>query len=171
MGVLALVFGLGDRRILDAVTGGTPLVRSLAVLPLETLSGDSALGEAMTEALTTDLGGISSLRVIARSAVMRYKADTLPPAQIAQDLGVDAVLEGGLQRSGDNLRLDLHLISASSGRRLWAQRFDQPFSHRSSMGDAVSQSLVSRLKLSVTPRRSTSCTPHQPPTPRPTTIS
>jgi serine/threonine protein kinase len=150
VGLLALVFGLGSRRILDAVTGGAPLVRSLAVLPLETLSGDSALAEAKTEALKTVLGHISALRVIARSAVLQYKADTLPPAQIAQDLGVDAVLEGGLQRSGDNLRLDLHLISASSGRRLWAQRFDQPFSNRSSIGDAVSQSLVSRLKLSVT---------------------
>ena len=122
VGVLALVFGLGGRRLLNGVSGGVPLVRSLAVLPLETLSGDSALGDAMTEALTTDLGGISALRVTARSAVMRYKADTLPAPQIARDLGVDAVLQGGLQRSGDNLRLDLHLISASSGRRLWAQR-------------------------------------------------
>ena len=150
VGVLALVFGLGGRRILDGVTGGPPLVRSLAVLPLETHSGDSALGEAMTEALTTDLGGISALRVTARSAVMRYKADTLPAPQIARTLGVDAVLQGDLQRSGDNLRLDLRLISASAGRRLWAQRFDQPFRDRSSIGDAVSQSLVSRLKLSVT---------------------
>jgi serine/threonine protein kinase len=163
--VLALVFGLGSRRILDGATGGAPLVRSLAVLPLETLSGDSALGEAMTEALTTDLGGISALRVIARSAVMRYKADTLPPAQIAQDLGVDAVLQGDLRRSGDNLRLDLHLISASSGRRLWAQRFDQPFSNRSSIGDAVSQSLVSRLKLSVTSSEEHQL--HAPPTTNP----
>jgi serine/threonine protein kinase len=150
VGVLALVFALGGRRILDGVMGGAPLVRSLAVLPLETLSGDSALGEAMTEALTTDLGRISALRVIARPAVMRYQGDTLAAPQIARDLGVDAVLEGGLQRSVDNLRLDLRLISAASGRRLWAQRFDQPFSNRSSLGDTVSQSLVSRLKLSVT---------------------
>jgi serine/threonine-protein kinase len=149
VGVLALVFGVGG-RILDGARGGAPLVRSLAVLPLETFSDDSALGEAMTEALTTDLGRISALRVTARSAVMRYKADTLPASQIARNLGVDAVLEGGLERSGDNLRLDLRLISASSGRRLWAQRFDQPFSSRSSIGDAVSRSLVSRLKLSVT---------------------
>ncbi len=148
--ILALALGLGGRRILGGVTGAAPLVRSLAVLPLETVSGDSALGEAMTEALTTDLGQISALRVIARSAVMRYAADTLPAPQIARDLGVDAVLEGGLQRSGDNLRMDLHLVSANSGRRLWAQRFDQPFSNRSSISDAVSQSLVSRLKLSVT---------------------
>ncbi len=146
---LALVVGLGGRRILDQVVGGAPLVSSLAVLPLETLSGDSALGEAMTEALTTDLGRISALRVTARSAVTKYKADTLAAPQIARDLGVDAVLEGGLQRSGDNLRLDLRLISASSGSKLWAQRFDERFSNRSSIGDAVSQSLVSALKLSV----------------------
>src|SRR6185437_13857281 len=115
-----------------------------------TLSADSALGDAMTEALTTDLGRISALRVIARSAVKRYKADTLAAPQIARDLGVDAVLKGGLQRSGDNLRMDLGLISASSGHQLWAHRFDEPFSNRSSISDAVSQSLVSRPKLSVT---------------------
>ncbi len=150
LGALVLAVGLGGRRVAEWVSGPPPQVRSLAVLPLKDLSGDSALGDAMTEALTTDLGRISALRVTSRSAVMKYKADTLPPPQIARDLGVDAVLEGGLQRSGDNLRLDLRLISASSGRRLWAQRFDEPFSNRSSIGDAVSQSLVSALKLAVT---------------------
>ena len=162
MGVLALVFGLGGRRILDGVTGGTPLVRSLAVLPLETVSGDSALGDAMTEALTTDIGRISALRVTARRATLLYKASTLPAPQIARALRVDAVLAGDLVRSGDNLRLDLRLISAASGRRLWTQRFDAPFSNRSSIGDAVSQSLVSRLKLSVTSSEELQL--HAPPT-------
>ena len=147
--VLALVFGLGGRRILGGAAGGAPLVRSLAALPLETRSADSLLGDAMTEALITDLGRISALRVTGWSAVMKYKASTLPPPQIGRALGVDAVLEGGLERSGNDLRLELRLISAASGRRLWAQRFDEQFSNRSSIGDAVSQSLVAALKLPV----------------------
>jgi eukaryotic-like serine/threonine-protein kinase len=147
--ILALVFGLSGRRILGGAADA-PQISSLAVLPLENRSGDSLLGDAMTEALTTDLGRISALRVTARSAVMKYKASTLPSPRIGQELGVDAVLQGGLQRSGDNLRLDLRLLSAASGSQLWAQRFDERFSNRSSMGDAVSQSLVSALKLAVT---------------------
>ena len=146
---MALIFGLVGRRILHGAVGGAPLVRSLAVLPLEDRSGDSSLGDAMTEALISDLGRISALRVTARRATLQYKASTLPAPQIARALGVDAVLEGGIQRLGDNLRVDLRLISAASGHRLWAQRFNEQFTNRSSIGDAVSQSLVSALKLSV----------------------
>jgi serine/threonine-protein kinase len=146
VGVLALVFGLGGRRILDGVTGGPPLVRSLAVMPLE--SSDSSLGEAMQEALISDLGRINALRVTARRATLPYKSSPLPAAQIARALGVDAVLHGSLQRAGDDLHVDLRLVSATSARQLWAQRFDESFTNRSSIGPAVSQSLVSALKLS-----------------------
>jgi serine/threonine-protein kinase len=148
--ILALVFGLGGRRILDGVTGALPIVSSLAVLPLDNQSGDSLLSDAMTEALTTDLSRIGVLRVTARRATLQYKGSALTAPEIARALGVDAVLEGGVERSGDTLRLDLRLISAASGDRLWADRFDEQFSNRSSIGDAVSRSLVSRLKLSVT---------------------
>jgi eukaryotic-like serine/threonine-protein kinase len=142
------VWGLRQRWLSPAA----PVrIQSLAVLPLADLSNDSTpLGDGMTEGLITDLGRISALRVTSQSAVMKYKASPLSPPQIARELGVDAVLRGGLERSGDNLRLDLRLISAASGHRLWAQRFDERFSNRSSISDAVSQSLVSALKLSVT---------------------
>ena len=72
------------------------------------------------------------------------------------------MLTGGLQHSGDNLRIDLRLISAASGDRLWTHRFDEPFRRRSSISDAVSRSLVSRLKLSVTPTEEHQL--HAPPT-------
>src|SRR5205823_1874764 len=127
-----------------------PYVRSLAVLPLKDLGGDSVLGDAMTEALTTDLGRISSLQVTSRAATLRYKASALPSAQIARDLGVDAVLEGNQQRSGENLRLDLRLVSAASGSQLWAQRFEERIDNRFAIEQAISHSLVSKLKLPVT---------------------
>jgi TolB-like protein len=131
---------------------GAPVrIESLAVLPLENLSNDSTqLGDGMTEALTTDLGRISALRVISRTAVMRYKGTTKSAPEIARALGVDAVLEGGIQRAGDSLRVDLRLISAASGYQLWAQRFDEGMEKRFAVEDAISRSLVSALKLSVT---------------------
>jgi tetratricopeptide (TPR) repeat protein len=116
----------------------------------------------MTEALITDLGRISALRVTSQSAVMKYKARSLPLPQIGQELGVDAVLEGGIRSVGDRLQVDLRLISATSGRRLWSQRFDEQFSKRSSIGDAVSQRLVALLKLSVTSSEQRQL--HTPPT-------
>ena len=111
-------------------------------------SSDSSLGEAMQEALISDLGRINALRVTARRATLPYKSSSLPAAQIARALGVDAVLHGSLQRAGDDLQVDLRLVSATSARRLWAQRFDESFTNRSSIGPAVSQSLISALKLS-----------------------
>jgi len=126
-------------------------VQSLAVLPLENLSNDSIqLADGMTEAVITDLGRISALRVISRTAVMRYKGTTKSAQEIARALGVDAVLEGGVQRAGDSLRVDLRLISAVSGYQLWAQRFDEAMEKRFAVEDAISRSLVSALKLSVT---------------------
>src|SRR4029079_9923091 len=104
----------------------------------------------MTEAVITDLGRISALRVISRTAVMRYKGTTKSAQEIARALGVDAVLEGGVQRAGDSLRVDLRLISAVSGYQLWAQRFDEAMEKRFAVEDAISRSLVSALKLSVT---------------------
>jgi serine/threonine protein kinase/tetratricopeptide (TPR) repeat protein len=153
LGLMIILFaGLTLRsvghRSAGAVAPGR--VRSLAILPLENLSGDSSLGDAMTEALTTDLGRISALRVASRSATMRYKGSTRSAAEIARQLGVDAVLEGGVQRSGDSLRVDMRLISGTSGYQLWAQRFEERMARRFAIEDAISRSLVSALKLSVT---------------------
>jgi serine/threonine-protein kinase len=138
-------------------------IQSLAVLPLENPSNDSEqLGDGMTEALTTDLGRISALRVISRTAVMRYKGTTKSAPEIARALGVDAVLEGGIQRAGDSLRVDVRLISATSGYQLWAQRFDEEMEKRFAVEDAISRSLVSALKLSVTSSEEREL--HTPPT-------
>jgi serine/threonine protein kinase/tetratricopeptide (TPR) repeat protein len=142
------LWGLRHRRPSPAAPAH---IQSLAVLPLENLSNDSTqLGDGMTEALITDLGRISALRVISRTSVMRYKGTTKSAPEIARVLGVDAVLEGGIQRAGDSLRVDLRLISAATGYQLWAQRFDEGMEKRFAVEDAISRSLVSALKLSVT---------------------
>ena len=88
-------------------------IRSLAVLPLDNLSGDASQGyfaDGMTDELITDLSQISALRVISRTSVMVYKGARKPLPQIARELNVDAVVEGTVLRSGDQVRITAQLI-------------------------------------------------------------
>jgi len=93
-----------------------PTIRSLAVLPLENLSGDASQDyfcDGMTDELITELGQISELRVISRTSVMTYKGVRLSLPQIARDLNVDAVVEGTVLRSGSQVRITAQLILAA----------------------------------------------------------
>src|ERR1700730_8490562 len=102
--------------------GHAPMgIRSLAVLPLENLSGDASQGylaDGMTDELITDLSQISALRVISRTSVMVYKGARKPLPQIARELNVDAVVEGTVLRSGDQVRITAQLIEASTDKHL-----------------------------------------------------
>jgi TolB-like protein/DNA-binding winged helix-turn-helix (wHTH) protein/Tfp pilus assembly protein PilF len=105
----------------------SPGVRSLAVLPLESLSGDRSqdyFADGMTDELITDLGQISSLRVISRTSVMTYRhAHKLLP-EIARELGVEAVVEGTVLRSGERVRITAQLIGVPVERHIWARSFE-----------------------------------------------
>src|SRR5262249_2809204 len=100
------------------VTSARPVnIQSLAVLPLENLSGDSSqdyFADGMTDELITNLGQISSLRVISRTSVMQYRGVHKPLPQIARELNVDAVVEGTVVRSGGQVRIAAQLIQAST---------------------------------------------------------
>ena len=125
-------------------------VRSLAVLPLENLSADtlrSWYADGLTEALTTDLGRIRSLSVTARGSVTPFRRTSEPLEQIARELHVDAVVEGGVQQAGDRVRVDLRLISAATGYQLWADRFEEPIQNRFALEDRVAHGIVSALAL------------------------
>src|SRR2546428_13768547 len=105
----------------------------------------------MTTALITDLGRIRALRVIAKRAVLPFKASTLPAHVIAESLHADVLVEGGIERSGDRFRLDLQLIDAASGDQLWADRFSVMSSNRSAQSwspEAASISCKSRRNRS-----------------------
>src|SRR5947199_3888675 len=120
---LLLGFNLGGWRGRVSAKGGATWLRSIAVLPLDNLSRDTtqdAFADGMTTALITDLGRIRALRVIAKRAVLPFKGSTLPARVIAESLHADVLVEGGIERSGDRFRLDLQLIDAASGGRLWA---------------------------------------------------
>lgn len=112
----------------QAPRAAPPRIASLAVLPLENLSGDSRqeyFADGMTEELITELGKVPGLRVISRTSVMRYKRTAKPAPQIGRELNVDALIEGTVTQSAGRVRLTANLLHASSDRHLWAQSFDR----------------------------------------------
>ncbi|MGZ7057322.1 MAG: winged helix-turn-helix domain-containing protein, partial [Candidatus Angelobacter sp.] len=95
----------------------SPPIRSLAVLPLSNLSGDAQqdyFADGMTDALITDLAKIREIKVISRTSVMQFKDVKKPLPEIARALGVDGILEGSAQRSGEHVRITVQLIRASA---------------------------------------------------------
>jgi len=128
----------------------TGRLQSLAVLPLANLSADtlrSLYADGLTEALTTDLGRIRSLLVIARGSVTPFRGTSKPLAEIARELHVDAVVEGGVQQAGGFVRVDVRLISAATSYQLWADRFEEPVQNRFALEDRVARGIVSALAL------------------------
>ena len=102
-------------------------IRALAVLPLDNLSseaGQDYFADGMTEALIAGLSRVGSFKVISRTSVMRYKGTTKPLPEIAQELGVDAIVEGSVLRSGNQVRITAQLIEAATDHHLWADSFE-----------------------------------------------
>lgn len=113
-----------------AVVTSTGQIRSIAVLPLESLSNDPSqdyFTDGMTDELISDLAQLGSLRVISRTSAMHYKGSSETVPQIARELGVDAVVEGTVERVGDRVRIRVQLIDAARDRHLWARNYDHEF--------------------------------------------
>jgi TolB-like protein/Tfp pilus assembly protein PilF len=127
IGALAVVI---KRRSHNSILPKSAPVRihSVAVLPFENLSGDleqEYFADGMTAELTTVLAKATSLRVISRTSVMRYKRLRKPLAEIARELNVDAVVEGEVLRSQNRVRVTAQLIDAANDRHMWAETYDQ----------------------------------------------
>lgn len=100
---------------------------SIAVLPLQSLSNDPSqeyFSDGMTDELITDLAQLANLRVISRTSVMHYKGTKQTVPQIGRELGVDALVEGSVERAGDRIRIRMQLIDAASDRHVWARSYD-----------------------------------------------
>jgi TolB-like protein/DNA-binding winged helix-turn-helix (wHTH) protein len=109
-------------------SAGHGTISSVAVLPLENLTGDPAedyLADGLTDALTTQLAQVRGLRVTSRTSAVQYKKQKEPLPRIARDLGVDAVVEGTLQRVGEHLSISLQLIEAKTDQHLWARNYER----------------------------------------------
>jgi TolB-like protein/Tfp pilus assembly protein PilF len=118
-------------RVVEPVTYQVRDLRSIAVLPF-TNNGDSEedifFAEGIHGDLLTSLAKISSLKVISRTSVMHYSRGEKSVPQIAEELGVATILEGGIQRSGDQVRINVQLIDATNDEYLWAENYDREFS-------------------------------------------
>jgi TolB-like protein/DNA-binding winged helix-turn-helix (wHTH) protein/Flp pilus assembly protein TadD len=126
------------------------LIRSLAVLPLENLSGDPSqeyLSDGMTDELITELGQIGELRVISRTSVMTYKRARKPLPQIARELNVDAAVEGTVLRSGNSVRISAQLILASNDEHVWAQSYEVELRDVFSVQRQVARSIAEQVRI------------------------
>ena len=132
-----------------------PTIRSIAVLPFESLSNDTNqdyFADGMTDVLISDLGQIGALRVISRTSVMGYKHVRKPLPQIARELNVDAIVEGTVLRSGDRVRITAQLISASADRHLWSQSYQGELRETLEVQSKVAMAIADQVRINVNPR-------------------
>jgi TolB-like protein/DNA-binding winged helix-turn-helix (wHTH) protein/Flp pilus assembly protein TadD len=131
------------------------VIRSLAVLPLESLSSDASqdyFADGMTDELISDLGQIGALRVISRTSVMAYKHTRKPLPQIARELNVDAVVEGTVLRSGDQVRITAQLIQASADKHLWSQSYEGELRDTLALQDKVARAIADQIRINLNPQ-------------------
>ena len=130
-------------------------IESIAVLPLDNHSGDPAqdyFAEGMTDELTADLATISSIRVISRGSAMQFKGEQRPPTpEIGKKLNVDAVVEGSVLRSGDNVRITAELIDARSDKSLWAKSFERNSRDVLALQDELASAIANEIHVQLTP--------------------
>jgi TolB-like protein/DNA-binding winged helix-turn-helix (wHTH) protein/Flp pilus assembly protein TadD len=135
--------------------GPSPTIRSVAVLPLENLSGDPSqeyFADGMTDQLIASLGQISALRVISRTSVMGYKGARKPLPQIARELNVDAVIEGSIMRSGGRVRITAQLIEAAADKHLWAQSYNGDLRDTLALQSRVARAIAEEIRVNVLPK-------------------
>ena len=132
----------------------TPRIHSLAVLPLQNLSGDVGqdyFADGMTEELITELSRLNAMKVISRTSVMRYKKSPKSLPEIARELNVDAILEGSVLRSGDRVRITAQLINAHTDANLWAETYDRTLEDTLRLQETVATAIASKIKIGLVP--------------------
>jgi TolB-like protein/DNA-binding winged helix-turn-helix (wHTH) protein/Tfp pilus assembly protein PilF len=133
----------------------SPVIRSLAVLPFESLSSDASqdyFADGMTDELISDLGQVSALRVVSRTSVMAYKHARKPLPQIARELNVDAVVEGTVLRSGEQVRITAQLIEASADKHLWSQSYEGALRDTLALQNKVAKAIADQIGISLNPQ-------------------
>jgi TolB-like protein/DNA-binding winged helix-turn-helix (wHTH) protein len=157
LGIAALVGIIGALGYRFSRSGQEPAKRieSLAVLPLVNLSGDPQqeyFADGMTEALITNLGKVSSLRVISRTSAMHYKGTRKTLPETARELGVDAVMEGTVQRLGNKVRITAKLLRAKPEGQLWGESYDREAQDVLALQADIARAIVNEIKMNVTSR-------------------
>jgi TolB-like protein/DNA-binding winged helix-turn-helix (wHTH) protein/Tfp pilus assembly protein PilF len=131
-----------------------PPIHSIAVLPLDNLSGDPSeefFADGMTDQLITDLARVGSLRVISRTSVMRYKGAKKSLPEIARELNVDAIVEGSIIRSGQRVRVTAQLLQAPTDRHLWAETYDRDVGDILKLQSEIADAIARQVRAQLTP--------------------
>jgi len=129
-------------------------IQSIVVLPLENLSGDPQqqyFVDGMTDELITDLAKFGSLSVISRTSAMQYRSTNKPLPVVGRELGVDAVVEGSVVRSGQRVRIAIQLINAHNDRHLWAESYDREAGDIVTLQGDVAEAIADQIKIKLTP--------------------
>jgi len=130
-------------------------IKSIAVLPLENLTGDSGqeyFVDGMTDALITNLTKVGSLRVISRASAMHYKGMHKALPEIARELNVNAVVEGSVIRSGNRVRISAQLVDAAHDQNLWAQDYERDLQDVLRLQSEVAWDVVKQIQVKLTPQ-------------------
>jgi TolB-like protein/DNA-binding winged helix-turn-helix (wHTH) protein len=137
-------------------SGAAPVaIHSLAVLPLENLSGDKEqeyFADGMTDALITNLAQVDSLRVISRTSAMQFKDSKESLPQIGRDLKVDAVVEGTVVRGDKRVRVTAQLIEASSDHHLWARSYERDAKDVLVLQDEIAEDIADQIRVKLSPK-------------------
>jgi serine/threonine-protein kinase len=153
--VIAAAFLLNVGGLRDALVGPSgPVIESLAVLPLENISGDPEqeyFVDGMTEELIAELSKIGALRVISRQSVMRFKDMDTPLPDIARALDVDALIEGSVRRSGTKVRITTQLVQASPEQNLWSESYEREMQDILALQSEVARAIAREIRITVTP--------------------
>ena len=133
--------------------GADAPIHSIAVLPLDNLSGDPSqdyFADAMTDELITDLAKVGALRVTSRTTVTLYKHTSKSLPQIARELNVDGVVEGSVVRSGHRVRITAQLIRASADQHLWAETYERNLGDALRLQSDVAAAIVQQVRAKLT---------------------
>jgi serine/threonine protein kinase/tetratricopeptide (TPR) repeat protein len=153
--VAALAVLLGKGIFEGPITDTDDLnIRSLAVLPLQNLSGDPEqefFADGMTEALITSLAKVGAIKVISRTSVMRYKGTSHSIPEIARELNVDGIVEGSVFRADDQVRITVQLIEAATDQHIWAESYERELREVLSLQNEVARAIINDVKGALTP--------------------
>jgi TolB-like protein/Tfp pilus assembly protein PilF len=158
----SIVFGLTREIVVTQATENIVAEtairsRSIAVLPFDNISKseeNAPFTEGIHDDLLTQLAKVSTLKVISRTSVQQYRGTTKTAPQIAAELGVAAILEGGVQRSGNNVRINVQLIDARSDEHMWAESYDRDLTARSvyAIQSEIAENITLALDSALTAR-------------------
>ncbi len=153
--VLLAAIGYVGFKVWPKGASARPEVHSIAILPLQNLSGDPQqdyFADGMTEELIADLGQVSALRVISRTSAMTYKGTKKTLPEIARELGVDAIVEGSVLREENQVRITAQLIDARTDQHIWAHNYVRDLTSVLALQGEVAQAIADEISINMTPQ-------------------